>query len=112
MRYALLVFLAALLFAILCATGGDAAHSEAGRGEPGSVYVPPCLDLHPKPRSQEPNGILLMTGPGRDKENRLIIGYLRRVRPDLSLGFQVQGTDKGGYEGWALGLTYHFGDPE
>jgi hypothetical protein len=112
MRYALLVFLAALLLAIL--NYSTPARGE-GRGEgpdDKSIYVPSCVDLHPKPRSQNPNSILLMTGPGSNRENRLVIGYLRRLKPDLSLGFQVQGTDKGGYEGFALGLQYHFGDPE
>ncbi len=106
MRYALLVFLAALLLAIL-------SFSREGLGaEAGSLYVPPCLDLSPKPRSQNPNGVTLMTGPASDGRNLMVLGYMRRFRPDLSLGFQFIGSDRNGYEGAAVGLQYHFGDPQ
>lgn len=133
MRYALLVFLAAcrlsgksvhqllrqltgagapaLLLAVLTYSV-PARGDEARRGQPGSVYVPPCLDLRPKPRSQNPNSILVMTGPARDRGNLFIFGYSRRFKPDLSLGFQIMASDRNGYEGAALGLQYHFGDPE
>lgn len=110
-RYLLLVMLAALLACILAVTGGDAALG-ADLNQTCSQY---CRDIGAAPaktKDKMPNSIMLLTGPGRGRENRLIIGYMRRLKPDLSLGFQVQGTDKGGYEGFALGLTYHFSDPE
>jgi hypothetical protein len=112
LRYALLVFLAALLLAIL--THSVPARGE-GRGEgpsDKSIYVPSCVDLHPKPRRSQANQVTVMTGPAANGENLFVVGYTRRLKEDLSLGFQTIFSDKGGYRGTALGLIYHFGDPE
>jgi hypothetical protein len=108
LRYALLVFLAALLLCIL-------TYPVPVRGEgpsDKSIYVPSCVDLHPKPRRSQANQVTVMTGPAANGGNLFVLGYTRRLKEDLSLGFQTIFSDKGGYTGTALGLIYHFGDPE
>lgn len=94
MKYTLLVFLAALFLSVLCVESKGTAIDGV------------------RPRRKEPNSIRVMTGPGRDLINLFLIGYERRVKSDLSLGIQVIGSDRNGFEGVVFGLGYHFGDPE
>jgi hypothetical protein len=129
-RYALLLFLAALLLAVLTysepargadpegrvsgfsGSGSSPVAKATGEGQPCSVYVPPCTDLHPKPRKLVQNSLTLMSGTAPGGETLFVFGYMRRFKPDLSLGFQILGSDKGGYRGAAFGMQYHFSDPE
>jgi hypothetical protein len=79
-----------------------------------SVYVPPCFDMHAKPKTRNKNSVFVMTGPsgldappGEMKENLFLTGYTRELREDLGLGVMIIFSNRR-FIGVPIGLEYKF----